>query len=69
MTKPKLMDQLRNAICYKHYSIKTEESYLCWVIMFIFFHNKRHPLEMGKDEVNGKVPSLINGCFVRRECP
>ncbi|MDA3908202.1 MAG: phage integrase N-terminal SAM-like domain-containing protein [Sulfurimonas sp.] len=35
----------------KHYSIKTEQSYVGWVKQYIFFHNKKHPIEMGKREI------------------
>lgn len=49
--KPKLLDQMRYVIRYKHYSIRTEETYTHWVKRFIFFHNKRHPKEMGTEEV------------------
>ncbi len=50
--KPRLLDQVRNAIRAKHYSIRTEESYTQWIKRFILFHNKRHPKDMGDDEVN-----------------
>ena len=50
--KPKkLLDQLRDAIRAKHYSYRTEETYVHWVLRFIFFHNKRHPNEMASAEV------------------
>ena len=49
---PKLLDQVRDAIRTLHYSIRTEEAYLLWVKKFILFHHKRHPLEMGEQEVN-----------------
>lgn len=49
--KRKLLDQVRDKIRVKHYSIKTEQSYVGWVKQYIFFHNKRHPLEMGKAEI------------------
>ncbi|MBU1486633.1 integron integrase [bacterium] len=52
MTKPKLLDQVRDLIRVKHYSIRTEEAYVNWIRRFIFFHNKRHPLEMGEPEVS-----------------
>lgn len=48
---PKLLDQLREALRVKHYSLKTEKSYILWVRRFILFHNKRHPQEMGTPEV------------------
>jgi integron integrase len=47
----KLLDQLRDAIRLKHYSYRTEQTYVQWVRRFILFHNKRHPKEMGTVEV------------------
>lgn len=49
--KKKLLDITRDKIRFKHYSIKTEKSYVGWIKQFIFFHNKRHPIEMGKAEI------------------
>ena len=45
------MDQLRETLRLKHYSLKTEKSYVNWVRRFILFHNKRHPQEMGTIEI------------------
>lgn len=42
----KLLDIMRDKIRLKHYSIKTEQSYIGWAKRYIFFHNKRHPKEM-----------------------
>ena len=50
--KPKLLDQVREAIHTKHYSIKTEEAYIHWIKKYIFFHNKRHPKDLGEKEIN-----------------
>ena len=49
--KPKLLDQVRNAIRIKHYSYKTEEAYVQWIRRFILFHKRRHPTEMGEEEI------------------
>src|SRR5207302_3310177 len=49
--KPKLLDQVRNFIRIKHYSIRTEQAYIDWIKRFILFHGKRHPAEMGEEEV------------------
>lgn len=51
MKKPRLMEQVREAIRVRHYSLRTEQSYSQWIKRFILFHNKRHPSEMGKTEV------------------
>ena len=52
MVKSKLLDQVRNLIRVKHYSIRTEEAYINWIKRFIFFHGKRHPVEMGEPEIS-----------------
>lgn len=49
--KPKLLDQVRDVIRRKHYSIRTEQAYLDWIKRFIIYHNKRHPAEMAETEV------------------
>jgi len=49
--KPRLLDQVRETIRRKHYSIRTEEAYLDWIKRYIFFHHKRHPAEMGESEM------------------
>ena len=49
--EPRLLDRLRQAIRVRHYSIRTEASYVHWVRRFIVFHKLRHPLELGPDGV------------------
>ena len=49
--KPKLLDQIRDRIRLKHYSRRTEDVYVDWAKRFILYHNKRHPQEMGKQEI------------------
>ncbi len=49
--KPKLLDQVRNIIRRKHYSIRTEQAYVDWIKRFIIYHNKCHPAEMAEEEV------------------
>ena len=46
----KLLEQVRDLIRVKHYSIKTEQAYLRWIKDYILFHQKRHPQEMGNSE-------------------
>ncbi|MCD6579902.1 phage integrase N-terminal SAM-like domain-containing protein [bacterium] len=48
--KHRLLDQLRQVIRIKHYSLRTEESYINWIKRFIFFHNKKPPVEMGENK-------------------
>jgi integron integrase len=56
--KPKLLDEVREAIRTRHYSLRTEEAYVSWIKRFILFHGKRHPLEMGKDEITRFLSAL-----------
>lgn len=39
----RLLDQVRDVIRVKHYSIRTERAYLQWIRRYILFHGKRHP--------------------------
>ena len=55
---PKLLDQVRWKICLKHYSIRTEQSYVDWIRRFILFNDKRHPAQMGKAEVTAFLTHL-----------
>jgi len=43
----KLLDRVRGTIRRKHYSIRTEQSYVAWIRRYILFHNKCCPQEMG----------------------
>jgi integron integrase len=55
---PKLLDRVRIAIRTRHYSLRTEEAYVGWIRRYIFFHNKKHPLEMGEPEINTFLSQL-----------
>src|SRR5437016_10053899 len=48
---PRLLEQLRHAIQRRHYSSRTEETYVHWVKRFIYFSGRRHPRELGAPEV------------------
>jgi len=56
--KSKLLELCRERCRVKHYSLRTEEAYLGWVRRFIFFHNKKHPAEMGGYEVESFLTHL-----------
>jgi len=50
--KPKkLLDETRDVLRLKHYSLRTERSYCDWIERFIRFHDLRHPKEMGAAEI------------------
>ncbi len=54
----KLLDQVRDVLRTRHYSYQTEQTYLKWIRRYIFFHNVRHPAEMGKAEVEAFLSHL-----------
>jgi len=58
MSKKKLLDQVRGVIRLKHYSIRTEETYVQWIRRFILFHHKRHPKDMGEEEIGAFLTHL-----------
>ena len=55
---PRLLDRVRQEIRTRHYSRRTETAYVAWIKRFIFFHDKRHPNEMGEAEISGFVSHL-----------
>lgn len=61
--KPRLLDQVREQIRLKHYSIRTERVYCEWVKRYVRFHQYRHPIEMGAPEVEAFLSDLA----VRRD--
>lgn len=58
VAKPKLLDQLRIVIRTRHYSLRTEETYVDWARRYILFHDKRHPKDMGANEVEAFLSHL-----------
>jgi integron integrase len=54
----KLLDQVRDAIRLKHYSYRTEQSYVGWIRRYILFHSKQHPKDMGGAEVEAFLTHL-----------
>ncbi len=55
---PRLLDQVRDRIRFRHYSRRTEATYVDWVRRYVLFHGKRHPREMGAEHVTGFLSSL-----------
>src|SRR5664279_4122854 len=55
---PKFLEQLRESLRVRHYSLRTEDAYVDWARRFILFHGKRHPRDMGAPEVQGFLSHL-----------
>jgi len=58
LSKPRLLDRVRDAIRARHYSRRTEKTYVAWIRRYILFHDKRHPAEMGAEEIRRFLTSL-----------
>lgn len=55
---PDVFESMVCEIRIRNYSIRTEQSYLGWLVRFILFHNKQHPKEMGKEEITAYLTHL-----------
>ncbi len=55
---PKLLDLVRGKIRLKHYSIRTEQAYVDWIKRYILHFDKRHPKDLGADEVEAFLTHL-----------
>lgn len=58
LDSPKLLDRMRAEIRVRHYSIRTEETYLDWARRFILYHNKQHPKDLGAEHVQAFLSYL-----------
>jgi integron integrase len=54
----RLLDQVRQAVRLRHFSLRTEDAYADWVRRFVLFHEKRHPRELGPREVEAFLTYL-----------
>ena len=57
-SKPKLLDEVRAVARMRHLSIRTEQAYVSWIRRFIIFHHKRHPRDMGENEIRAFISHL-----------
>ena len=56
----RLLDQVRERIRYKHYSLRTEQTYVQWVRLFVKWHGLRHPRDMAQPEIEAFLGMLAN---------
>ncbi|HTX53494.1 MAG TPA: integron integrase [Candidatus Baltobacteraceae bacterium] len=54
----RLLEQVRQGLRARHYSMRTEKAYVGWIRRFILFHGKRHPADMGEVEIGAYLSSL-----------
>jgi len=60
---PKLLDQVRTVMRRQHYAVRTEETYVQWIVRFIHFHHLRHPQQMDTPEIE----AFLNHLAVKRK--
>jgi len=58
MSEVKLVDQIRNVIRIKHYSLSTEKTYIGWIKRYMVFHHMRHPRDMGVPDIESFLSHL-----------
>ena len=56
MADKKLVDQLRDRIAAKHYSLRTEEAYVSWYERYVLYFKKKngvyvHPRDLGSEDL------------------
>jgi integron integrase len=56
--RPRLLEQVHDAIRRRYFSRRTEEAYVHWIKRFIYFTGKRHPLSVGEREVTAFLNHL-----------
>ena len=56
--RPRLLERVHQAIRVRHYSRRTEEAYVAWVRRFVIFHDRRHPRDLGQDDVRRFLTAL-----------
>jgi len=56
--KSKFLDQVRAFMRARRYSLRTEQAYLDWIRRFILFHGKRHPRDLGEQEIEEFLSNL-----------
>lgn len=58
MAKVQLIDQIREEIRLRQLNIKTENAYISWIKRFILFHDKKHPKDLGRNEISAFISHL-----------
>src|SRR5437016_11256667 len=58
LRRPRLLDQVHEAIRRRYFSRRTEEAYVHWIKRFIYFSGRRHPAALGEAEVTGFLNHL-----------
>ena len=58
VSRPRLLNQVRDVIRCKHYSLRTEQTYIDWIRRYILFHNKQHPKYLAESHIEAFLTHL-----------
>lgn len=58
MAEKKLLPRVIERLRTKHYSRRTEESYLYWLKQFYYYNHEQNPAEMGTEEISNFLTYL-----------
>ena len=58
MPEKRLLEQVSDVARFRHLSLRTEQTYITWIKRYIFFHQKRHPRELGAEDVSAFLTHL-----------
>jgi integron integrase len=56
--KPRLIDQVRDVLGRRHYSYRTEQQYVGWIVRYIRYHGRRHPAQLGGPDIESFLSHL-----------
>ena len=56
--QPRLLEQVRHTLRRKHYSLRTEQTYIHWIKRYIYFHGKQHPKDLNEAHVTDFLTDL-----------
>ena len=57
-SRPRLLEDVHSVARMRHLSLRTEQAYIQWIRRFILFHQKKHPREMGENEIRKFISHL-----------
>ncbi|GAA6134244.1 hypothetical protein NBRC116188_10330 [Oceaniserpentilla sp. 4NH20-0058] len=60
MSKSPFLNQIRQTMRMRGYSIRTEKTYIGWIKHYIRYHGRKHPAELGAEHVKGFLSYLAN---------
>ena len=64
--KSPFLNSVRDSIRAKHYSIKTEHTYLYWIYWYIRFNGMEHPRNCNEKDIRRYLDYLALACIIHK---